>query len=156
EAVQIALMNSRVVRNLGLQQNQFSEVDNVRAVITQYDPLAAAASAESQWGIFDPVLGVTMDWDHQDIPPGTSFAGIGSRPPRLDTAAFDASISQLLPTGGQVRMDWVTDYLLNPDHPPTLVPNPQYFSYQQFGVTQPLCQGRGPEVTMAPIRIAAA
>src|SRR4051812_31878283 len=156
EAVQIALMNSRVVRNLGLQQGQFSEVDNVRAVITRYDPLSAAAAAEAQWGIFDPVLGATMDWDHQDIPPGTSFAGIGARPPRLDTADFDASLSQLLPTGGQFRTDWVTQYLLNPDHPPTLNPNPQYFSYQQFGLTQPLCQGRGPDVTMASIRIASA
>ena len=156
EAVQIALANSRVVRNLGLQQEQSSDIDKIRAVITRYDPLAAAAAADAQWGIFDPVLTTTMDWDHQDIPPGTSFAGIGARPPRLDTAAFDTSISQLLPTGGQFRADWVTDYLLNPDHPVNLDPNPQYFSYQQFGVTQPLCQGRGPDVTMASIRIASA
>ena len=145
-----------VVRNLGLQQEQSSDIDKIRAVITRYDPLAAAAAADAQWGIFDPVLTTTMDWDHQDIPPGTSFAGIGARPPRLDTAAFDTSISQLLPTGGQFRADWVTDYLLNPDHPVNLDPNPQYFSYQQFGVTQPLCQGRGPDVTMASIRIASA
>src|SRR6476620_6828701 len=156
EAVQIVLANSQVVRNLRLQQEQSADIDKIRAVITRYDPLAAAATDDAQWGIFDPVLTTTMDWDHQDIPPGTSFAGIGARPPRLDTADFDSSISQLLPTGGSFVAEWRTQYLLNPDHPVNLVPNPQYFSYQQFGVVQPLCQGRGAEVTMAPIRIASA
>src|SRR3954454_5149165 len=128
EAVQIALANSQVVRNLGLQQESQSDIDKIRAVITRYDPLAAAATADAQWGIFDPVLTPTMDWDHQAIPPGTSFGGIGALPPRLDTADFDSSISQLLPTGGSFVAEWRTEYLFNPDHPVNLVPNPQYFS----------------------------
>jgi len=37
EAVQIALANSQVVRNLGLQQEQSSDIDKIRAVITRYD-----------------------------------------------------------------------------------------------------------------------
>lgn len=156
DVVQIALANSRVVRNLGLQQAQSSDIDKIRAVITQYDPAAAAAQAEAQWGIFDPVLGTTMQWYHQDIPPGVSFSGIGARPPRLDTADFDASISQLLPTGGTFRADYITQYLLNPDHPVNLDPNPQYFTYSQFGLNQPLLQGSGSAVTLAPIRIASA
>ncbi len=156
DAVQIALANSEAIRNLGLQQAQSSDIDKIRAVITRYDPLAAAAAADAEWGIFDPVLTTSMQWYKQDIPPGTSFAGIGARPPRLDTAEFDASISQLLPSGGQFRADYVTDYLLNPDHPVNLNPNPQYFTYSQFGFSQPLMQGQGPDVTMAAIRIAAA
>jgi outer membrane protein TolC len=156
EAVQIALSNSQVVRNLGLQRAQASDIDEIRAVITTYDPLAAAATADAQWGIFDPLWTTSMDWDHRDLPPGTSFSGGGPTPPRLDTAVFDSGISQLLPSGGQIRAEYVTQYLLNPDHPIGLVPNPQYFSYSQFGVDQPLCQGLGVNVTMAPIRIAAA
>lgn len=156
DAVQIALSNSEAIRNLGLQQAQSSDMDRIRSVITRYDVPAAVAAADAQWGIFDPVLTTSMEWYKQDIPPGTSFAGIGARPPRLDTAEFDTSITQLLPTGGQFRAEYVTDYLLNPDHPVNLDPNPQYFTYSEFGITQPLCQGRGPEVTMSSIRIAAA
>lgn len=156
DAVQIALSNSEAIRNLGLQQAQSSDIDKIRSVITRYDVPAAAALASAEWGIFDPVLTTSMEWYKQDIPPGTSFAGIGARPPRLDTAEFDTTITQLLPSGGQFSAEYVTDYLLNPDHPINLDPNPQYFTYSQFGFSQPLCQGRGPDVTMASIRIAAA
>jgi outer membrane protein TolC len=50
----------------------------------------------------------------------------------------------------------VTDYLFNPDKPAGLNPNPQYFSYNQWGVSQPLLRGYGVDVTMAPIKIACA
>jgi outer membrane protein TolC len=155
EAVNVALSNSEAVRNLGLVEAG-SRNDIVRSVITRYDPMQARSEAQAQWGIFDPLLTTYMNWDKQDIPPGTSFNGIGNRPPQLDQAEFDASIEQLLPIGTRVRYDYVTDYLFNPQHPPGLLINPQYFSYDQFTVTQPLLRGFGVDVTMAPIKIAAA
>jgi len=155
EAVNIAMSNSEAVRNLGLVEAA-SRNDLVRSIITTYDPLAARSEAQAQWGIFDPLWTTNMIWNKQDIPPGTSFSGIGNRPPQLDTADFDTSIEQLLPVGTRIRAEFVTDYLFNPDQPPLLDPNPQYFSYTQFGLTQPLCQGFGVDVTMAPIKIACA
>ena len=155
EAIRIAMSNSEVVRNLGLVDAQ-SDVDIVRGQITVYDPRAAWAAAAGEWGIFDPMWTTEMQWERIDIPPGTSFGGIGERPPELDTADFYTSIDQLLPLGTRFRTEYVTDYLFNPDHPVGLDPNPQYFSYVQFGVNQPLMQGLGVNVTMAPIRIAAA
>jgi outer membrane protein TolC len=155
ESIRIALANSEVVRNLGLVEAH-SEVDIVRGLITQYDPLAAQALADAEWGIFDPLWTTSMQWDRIDLPPGTSFSGIGNRPPELDTADFFTSLEQLLPGGSRLRADYVTDYLFNPDHPVNLDPNPQYFSYAQFGLNQPILQGLGVPVTMAPIRIAAA
>jgi outer membrane protein TolC len=155
EAVRVGLSNSEVVRNLGLVEAR-SDVDIIRGFITQYDPLIAEALADAEWGIFDPVLTTIMEWDRIDIPPGTSFSGIGNRPPELDTADFITSVEQLLPAGTRFRTDYVTDYLLNPDHPPSLDPNPQYFSYVQFGVVQPILQGLGVAVNMARIRIGAA
>jgi outer membrane protein TolC len=155
EAVSIAMSNSQAVRNLGLVEAA-SRNDIVRSVITTYDPLVARSEAQAQWGIFDPLWTTEMLWDKQDIPPGTSFSGIGNRPPQLDTADFYTSIEQLLPVGTRVRFDLVTDYLFNPDKPPSLNPNPQYFSYNQYGITQPLLQGFGVPVTMAPIKIACA
>ena len=124
--------------------------------MTTYDPQIADALAAAEWGIFDPLWTVAMQWDRIDIPPGTSFSGIGNRPPELDTADFYTSLEQLLPGGTRLRADYVTDYLFNPANPPTLDPNPQYFSYTQFGLSQPIMQGFGVNVTMAPIRIAAA
>ncbi|HEX2477042.1 MAG TPA: TolC family protein [Lacipirellulaceae bacterium] len=155
EAIRIALGNSEAVRNLGLVEAR-SDVDIIRALMTTYDPQIADALAAAEWGIFDPLWTTVMQWDRIDIPPGTSFSGIGNRPPELDTADFYTSLEQLLPGGTKLRADYVTDYLFNPDHPPSLDPNPQYFSYAQFGLTQPILQGFGVNVTMAPIRIAAA
>ncbi len=155
EAIRIALSNSEVVRNLGLVDAR-SDVDIIRARITRYDPMAAYAAAAGEWGIFDPLWTTEMQWYRQDIPPGTSFSGIGNRPPELDTADFITSLEQLLPLGTRFRTDYVTDYLFNPEKPLGLDPNPQYFSYVQFGATQPVLQGLGVNVTMAPIRIAAA
>jgi outer membrane protein TolC len=155
EAINVAIGNSEAVRNLGLV-DAASDTDIVRSIITTYDPLAAAALADAEWGIFDPLWTTEMQWNKIDVPPGTSFGGIGNRPPQLDTADFFTGVEQLLPYGTRFRADYVTDYLFNPDHPPTLDPNPQYFSYTQFSVIQPLCQGRGTNVTMVPIRIAAA
>ena len=155
EAIRIALSNSEVVRNLGLV-DAHSDIDIIRGTITTYDPRAAYAAAAGEWGIFDPLWTTEMQWDRIDIPPGTSFSGIGNRPPELDTADFYTSLEQLLPLGSRVRADYVTNYLFNPDNPINLDPNPQYFSYAQFGLVQPLLQGLGVPVTMAPIRIAAA
>jgi outer membrane protein TolC len=155
EAISVALSNSEAVRNLGLV-DAASDIDKIRARITRYDPLAASALADAQWGIFDPLWTTTALWDRIDIPPGTSFSGIGNRPPELDTSDFLTSIEQLLPGGTRFRADYATDYLFNPELPPGLDPNPQYFSYTQFGVRQPLLRGLGVNVTMAPIRIAAA
>jgi outer membrane protein TolC len=155
EAVQVAIGNSEAVRNLGLVEAA-SKNDIVRSVITSYDPLEAANEADAQWGVFDPLWTTSIQWDRMDIPPGTSFSGIGNRPPQLDTSDFLSSIEQLLPVGTRVRLDWSTDYLFNPQKPPGLSPNPQYFSYTQVGITHPLLQGAGVDVTMAPIKIASA
>jgi outer membrane protein TolC len=155
EAINIALSNSEVVRNLGLV-DAHSEVDIVRGLLTTFDPLEAHARADAEWGIFDPVWTTSMQWNRNDVPPGTSFGGIGNIPPQLDTHDFSSSVEQLLPLGTSFEAGYVTDYLFNPQHPAGLNPNPQYFSYAQFGITQPLGQGLGVNVTMAPIRIAAA
>lgn len=155
EAINTAINNSQAVRNLGLVEAG-SRTDIIRSAITTYDPLIARSEAQAQWGIFDPLLTSGIQWNKQDIPPGTSFAGIGSRPPQLDTADFETTISQLLPIGTRIEAELVTDYLFNPAHPMGLDPNPQYFSYTQFAVTQPFLRGFGVDVTMAPIKIAAA
>lgn len=155
EAINIAINNSEVVRNLGLVDAN-SDVDRVLGNTTTYDPIIARAEAASEWGIFDPLWTTEINWMREDLPPGVSFGGIGNRPPELDTADFVTSIDQLLPSGTQFSFDFVTDYLFNPDRPPSLDPNPQYFSYSQFGVKQPLMRGLGMDVTMAKIRIASA
>jgi outer membrane protein TolC len=155
QAVRIALANSEVVRNLGLVDAN-SQIDIIRGRMTVYDTPAAQALADSEWGIFDPLWTTAINWNKIDIPPGTSFSGIGNRPPQLDTADFITSVEQLLPLGTRFEAAYVTDYLFNPDNPPNLDPNPQYFAYQQFGVVHPLMQGNGVNVTMAPIRIASA
>ncbi len=155
EAVRVALGNSEAVRNLGLI-DAGSDIDIIRSFITVYDPLVARAAADAEWGIFDPVFTSSTQWTRQDLPPGTSFAGIGNRPPLLDLADHLTTLEQLFPSGGTASIGYATDYLFNPQRPASLDPNPQYFSYTQFGVSQPVGRGYGVDVTMAPIRIAAA
>ena len=79
EAVNTAMANSEAVRNLGLVEAA-SKNDIVRSLITTYDPMEADALAAAEWGIFDPVFTVEALWDRQNVPPGTSFSGIGNRP----------------------------------------------------------------------------
>lgn len=155
QAVQLALSNSEAVRNLGLVEAN-SRNDLVRSIITTYDPLISRSEAAAEWGIFDPVLTSSIEWNRENVPPGTTFSGIGTRPPLLDTAFSGTSVEQLLPLGTVIRMDMVTDYLFNPLRPANLSPNPQYFSYGQFSVVQPLLQDLGVDVTVAPIKIACA
>ena len=62
EAINVALSNSEAVRNLGLL-DAGSDIDKIRSIITVYDPLAAEAAADAQWGIFDPLWTTTMQWD---------------------------------------------------------------------------------------------
>jgi outer membrane protein TolC len=155
EAIRVALSNSEAVRRLGLV-DAGSDIDIISSEITVYDPLAADAAADAEWGIFDPVWTTSSQWNKQDVPPGTSFGGIGNIPPRLDLADFYSGVEQLFPSGGQFTMAYVNDYLFNPFSGSVIDPNPQYFNYTQFGVVQPLMQGFGVAYTMAPIRIAAA
>jgi outer membrane protein TolC len=155
EAISTAMSNSTAVRNLGLVEAA-SRNDIVRSIITTYDPMEAYARASGEWGIFDPLWTTELIGDKQDIPPGTSFSGIGNRPPQLDTADFYTSLEQLLPLGTRVQATFAADYLFNPNAPPALDPNPQYFSFNQYGVSQPLLRGFGVDVTMAPIKIACA
>lgn len=155
DAIFVALDNSQVVRNLGLV-DAGSDVDLIQANTTTFDPLEARAAAAAEWGIFDPLFTTRAQWDKSDIPPGTSFSGIGTRPSQLDTADFISSVNQLLPMGSRLQADFVVDYLFNPDRPAGLDPNPQYFTFTQFGITQPLLRSLGQDVTLAPIRIAAA
>lgn len=155
EAIGIALNNSEVVRNLGLV-DAHSKNDLVQADITTYDPAIADAEAAAEWGIFDPLWTTEMYWDRADLPPGVSFSGIGNRPPQLDYAEFVSSIDQLLPGGTRFGMDEVVNYLFNPERPVGLDPNPQYYSYTQFRVSQPLLRNFGMNANMAKIRIAAA
>ena len=155
DAIFVALENSQVVRNLGLV-DAGSDVDIVQGNITMFDPLEARSRADSEWGIFDPLWTTRIQWDKSDIPPGTSFSGIGDRPDQLDTADFVSSVNQLLPVGSRFQADFVVDYLFNPERPLGLDPNPQHFTYTQFGYVQPLLRGLGQDITLAPIRIASA
>ena len=154
EATRLALQNSDAVRSLGLDLAD-SSVDRVQSIITRYDPLQAEAEAAAEWGIFDPVWTVDSQWNRQDLPEGVSFGGFGDRPDQLDLNFFNSQLSQLLPNGATLEVDFVNNYLFNPEFPGGVALNPQYFTYSQFGIIQPLLQGRGVDVNLAPIRIAA-
>ena len=83
EAIRIAFDNSQVVRNLGLVDAR-SDVDIIRGSVTTYDQMIASAEAGGEWGIFDPIWTGEVFWHRTDVPPGTSFSGIGNRPSELD------------------------------------------------------------------------
>ncbi len=155
ETVQIALGNAQTVRNLGLVEAR-SNPNNVRGSTTVYDRGEAAARADAEWGVFDPVLTSELNWERQDIPPGVSFGGFGTRPQRLDFAEASTGIHQKTLIGGDAFVEMNTDYLFNPARPAGLDPNPQYFSRLDFGYEQPFMRGSGIDVNLSSIRIASA
>lgn len=154
-AVKTAMENSPVIRASSLTET-FSRVDGIRTLDTSYDQIISREEIQVALSRFDTQFEAAMFWNKEDVPPGTSFGGIGNRPPMSDRAAFEAELSQLLKTGARVRANFATDYFFIPPPLPGPNPNPQYFSTLQFGIAQPLLRGSGVETVMAPIGIAQA
>jgi outer membrane protein TolC len=150
EAIRIALINAKVVRVL-------AGTTAAPSGVTIYDPAIANTTIDQAQARFDPVLTQTDLWSRTNTP-GTTLDPFDPTRSLLTSQPVDAfhSVVGLNKTnvlGGQWQLNWTADrtrfpgavgFPLNPETNQNLV-----LSY-----TQPLLQGGGYAVNMAPVVIA--
>jgi outer membrane protein TolC len=149
DAIRIALENDRVVRVL-------AGATAVNSGRTIYDVAIAATQIDQEQARFDPFLTVNNNWDHLDLPsafpdpidPDQSIiGGVTNNQYRLN-----AAITKENPLGGEWRIGVdATDARRSPGDFPL---NPETSSAAEISYTQPLLQGFGREVNLAPIVLA--
>jgi outer membrane protein TolC len=151
-AIRIALSNSEVVRVLV----GTSVTSSGRTV---YDPAITNTEEDRARAVFDPTIGLGNQWDRTETPVGVPDAAAPSGT-RIDGEGTDQytmglDTSKTTVTGGTARLQvnanhWRTNELLSPD-PPL---NPRTAASVDMSYTQPLFQGGGRRVNLAPILIA--
>jgi outer membrane protein TolC len=166
DAIRIALENARVIRVL-------AGTSAVSSGQTIYDAAITNTTIDQAAASFDPILHWNNTWSRTNTPFGEFVIGSGTGLPNVgssnlpgaaglrsiitstptDTYLSDFGLTKSNVLGGKWSLDWTENptriaapgvFPLNPDTPRTLT-----LSY-----TQPLLQGAGFRVNMAPIVIA--
>ncbi len=168
EALRIALQNSRVVRVLaGTTATSSGQ--------TIYDATVTNTTIDQQQAVFDPTLKWINQWGRTNTPEATSVfnlaslvGGIPTLPPQTliastptDNFQSSLSLTKMNVLGGQWTFNASENQsilhgsngLLDPLFP-SFPLNPQNVGTVQAGYTQPLLQGAGERVNLAPVIIA--
>jgi outer membrane protein TolC len=149
EAIRIALANSRVVRIL-------AGTSAVASGSTIYDPAIANAAIDERQAVFDPVFSVDNTFNQFEPPvavfdPNNPFRSIiaGTSTESYD---LDLSLSKRFVSGGELTFDLPST---TSRFSPGLFPlNPQTSASPAISLVQPLLQGGGAAVNLAPVVIA--
>jgi outer membrane protein TolC len=148
DAIRIALANTKVVRVLA----GTSATSSGRTI---YDPAVVNTSVDVAKAAFDPVVTAKNFFTRGESPQaffaanptGAAIAGT-----RIDNYELGLGISKKSVTGGTVSLD---GSLVSSRFEPGPAPlNPQERGSLTMSYTQPLLQGAGPAVNLAPIVIA--
>jgi outer membrane protein TolC len=148
DALRAALADSRVVRILDGGVNVAS--------ITPADVEIAAQQILAQQGRFDPRLTANYDASNIDQPPNAFFGPGISASTRRDAVNAALRIQQPLETGGSISLGFEppTAYLYLPRGADPGQFNPNYSTDVVLRVRQPLLEGAGRTITLAPVQIA--
>jgi outer membrane protein TolC len=149
QAIRIALANSQVVRLL-------TGLTAAASGRTIYDPAIANTAIDLARAAFDPMITVQNTFNRLEQP--TAFfdptvpAGVRIDGPRVDEYNLDVNVTKKNVLGGTLGFE-VTDMVsrFTPGGEPL---NPQAQSALTLSYTQPLLQGAGVGVNLAPIVIA--
>jgi outer membrane protein TolC len=149
EALRIALSNSKAIRTL-------AGTDVVSSGRTIYDPAIANTTIDVAKSVFDPVITAQNAFSRTDMPPGifdpTDPTGAHILGNRVDNYALGLGMTKKLVTGATVGLNETLNVSRFPAGTAPL--NPQSQSALALSVTQPLLQGAGISVNVAPILIA--
>lgn len=150
-AIRIALSNSEVVRVLA----GTSATSSGRTV---YDPAVTNTEVDRARAVFDPTIGLGNEWDRTETPVGVrNAAGTATRidGEGIDQYTMGLDAAKTTVTGGTARLQvganpWRTNEI-GFGRPPL---NPRTAASVDLSYTQPLFQGGGRRVNLAPIMIA--
>lgn len=148
DAISTSLAESAVVRVLQGGVNIAS--------ITPTDVQIAEQDIAVEQGRFQPRLSMNYDATQNDLPPNAFFGPGISQSTKRDSTNASARLSRPLTTGGNVSLgiEPPTAYLYFPDGVSPGSFNPSYSTDYVLRVRQPLLDGAGKTVNLAPIHIA--
>lgn len=156
EALALALENSTIVRAVA-QDAIARNSSSVRAApTTAFDSEIAHTDVEAELGQFDVRLESSLLGEEEENPPQTSVDGVVRRATELDRARLYTGVSKRLPAGGGIAAGLDTGYRYTPPAVGQSLLNPQYQPRLGIELRQPLLRGRGTEVNLTPVIIAAA
>jgi outer membrane protein TolC len=149
QAIRIALANSKVVRVL-------AGANVVSSGQTIYDPAISNTQIDQARAVFDPVVFVNTTFSRSEVPEAifdpASPVGAVITGTRIDNYDLGVGVSKRTVTGGTLALNFADNVArFNPNPNPL---NPQSPSSLTLSYTQPLLQGAGVEVNVAPIVIA--
>jgi outer membrane protein TolC len=149
EALRISLANSNVIRFL-------AGTTAVASGQTIYDPAIVNTTIDDARAPFDPIVTARNAFNRTELPEAF-FDPLDARRAliagtRVDDYALGLGMSKKNVAGGTVSFDYADNF--DRFHPGTFPLNPQDRSALTLSYTQPLLQGGGVAVNLAPIVIA--
>ncbi len=149
QAIQIGLANSEVVRVL-------AGLSAVSSGQTIYDPAISNTQIDVARAVFDPAVNFNNVFNRTEFPNAVAnpFAPLGAiiTGNRIDQHDLSVGVSKQTVTGGSASLNFLNNHIEASPSFTTL--NPQDRSNLILSYTQPLFQGAGLEVNLAPIVIA--
>jgi HAE1 family hydrophobic/amphiphilic exporter-1 len=143
-------------RPLKLDEAIVLALEKNEAIIIERESLASArASVAGARGAYDPVLDLRSDWERATLPVNSAFSGApsGKSAPTSEAAGAEASVRQLLPTGGAVSLSAAASRATT-DGAFALL-SPAYATQVGIEARQPLLRDRATDPARSAIRIAA-
>ena len=125
---------------LTLKQNLGLQVDRLSLQAGRF-------SLDGAKGVFDPLLGANLRTSSQESPSTWQLQGADVY--QSDNAAYDFSLSQLLPTGGKYSLDWSNGRTESNSSYYYL--NPSYSSGLTLSLSQPFLKGFGTDIANRPV-----
>ena len=161
EAVQTALKNSKVIRNLG-SVTPFGFADGLSGrtagATTVYDPAIFETDPQSgvqaALSVFDAQFTTSMFWQKSDRPQNVNTSDFGFVPFnfRQDLGQIDVALTKRAATGTQFTLRNQTIYDSNNRGFGRALPS-DWFTAIEGEVTQPLLRGNGTMVNRIPVMI---
>jgi outer membrane protein TolC len=108
--------------------------NNADLVVSRYNPEDAEQAVREVKGVYDPLAFATIDRRSAQTPAANIFAGAEN--PTSDTWTYDFGVSQYLPTGANLQVDFLNGELDTNNRFATF--NPSFDSQLNFGLVQPL------------------
>src|SRR5882762_2767408 len=143
-------------RPLTLDEAVVMVLEKNEGIVIERESLAAArAAVTGARGAYDPVFEASTDWRRATQPVNSAFSGApaGQAAPTHESAGADASVRQLLPSGGSVSLS-VSALRETTDGSFTLL-SPAYGTRAGIELRQPLWRDRATDAARSAIRVAA-
>jgi HAE1 family hydrophobic/amphiphilic exporter-1 len=142
-------------RPLSLEEAILGALEKNEAIVIERESLESAkAAANGAKGAYDPLLSLRSDWERANIPVNSAFSGVPpGQAPTTDSTGAAASVSQLLPTGGSVKVATAASRATT-DNAFALL-SPAYSTQVGVEARQPLLRDRAIDPARAAIKVAA-